>query len=153
MRGNPLLRTVILALALALAGLLVASVIRNANPPAEELPAAQAPPGTEQRIATYLTVVLSSPATSLVLAGPSGGRIEMPLAGALRSEHESGLRISNNSWDACLEIAWENTGQPNFAHLTLEPERLETRRVSLYFPPGTTTHQVALTWPDETSDE
>ena len=44
---------------------------------------------------------------------------------------------------------WENPAQSNFLHLTIEPERLKTRELTLHFPPGEETAILELAWPEK----
>jgi hypothetical protein len=141
MRGNPILRAVLLALALCLTGALVAAVIGNSRRP---VPAADpAPPSTPPAslVPTFVQIILSAHAKSLTFTEPSGRVISVPTNGQPTFFHQAELAIdpSDSSWSATLVIEWTDLALHHFARFDFEPDRLKSSSLTLDFPPGTNT--------------
>jgi len=153
MRGIPLLRLLLLALFLSGATFLVA---RLAGPGAPK-PSASSPASTtstQHEVLTFVEATLSAPASSVVLSWrnphlpptlkwePDG---EAP---ARTFERDLNLALTpDGSTQDRVTVLWDNPSQSNFLLLSLEPEGLATKTITLHFPPKVTTLPLDLHWP------
>ncbi len=139
MRGNPLFRTALLAIALCLTSVLVASVIGLSRPqaPISRPVPAEAP---SSLVPTFLGITLSAPAKSLSFTEPSGRLITVPLTDQLSLYHQCELAIddTDSTWSARLSVAWQDPSAHHFARLQFEPHKLKTATLVLDFQGDTT---------------
>ena len=105
---------------------------------------------TEQRVAAYARIELSGPARRIAWTGPGD---ETPplfelLPEGLLADTDFDLVLSEEGSPeaALLQVDWERADVPNFLRLVVEPESLETREETIYFPPGETTAGVDMSW-------
>lgn len=152
MRGNPLIRLMFLGMFLLGAGLLVARIAGPADEAGPDVSGDResTPSGvTEQRLAAYVRIELSGPARRIAWRGPGD---ETPplfelLPEGLLADTDFDLVLSEGSPEAALlQVDWERADVPNFLRLVVEPESLETREETIYFPPGETTAGVDMSW-------
>ena len=154
MRGIPLLRLLLLALFLSGATVLVARLAA----PSETKPSASSPASktsTQQEVPTFVEATLSAPASSVVLAWrnphlPPTLKWE-PGAEAPARAFERDLKLAltpDGSTQDRVTVLWLDPSQSNFLLLTLEPEGLETKTITLHFPPTVTTLPLDLHWPN-----
>lgn len=144
MRGNPILRTVLLAVAMCLTSVLVAAVIgKTRRPPLAVETPALAPPSTAL-VPTYLTVTLSTPAKSLTLTEPSGRTISVPTEDGLTLELEVELSVSKSAWEGRLSLEWEDPSRHNFLRLDFEPDNLKSSHLLLDFHRNADDHPIMV---------
>jgi hypothetical protein len=154
MRGIPLLRLLLLALFLSGATLLVA---RLAGPSTAEKPSLAPPVSMTKthQVASFVEATLSAPAKSVVLSWkdphlPPTLKWE-PGAEAPARAFESDLKLAltpDGSTQDRVTVLWLDPSQSNFLLLTLEPEGLATKTITLHFPPTVTTLPLDLHWPN-----
>ena len=155
MRGNPILRAVLLVVALGLTSLLVAAVLSKIQPPSAESPVPPSTPTTSATflVPTLLTITLSSPATSLTLTEPSGRVLTLPTEEGLELEYPAELTVSNNSWSAQLSLTWEDPTRPNFIRIDFEPQKLKSSHLLLNFHRNVTNHVVSTNFDPGARDQ
>lgn len=154
MRGNPILRAVLLAVTLSLASLLVASLAGPHTAPAPA-PANPTPSGaytaSPELVPSILAVTLSGPVRSLSFTEPSGREISIPTSGQLTALHAVDLAIASPAleWAARLDIEWEDPSRHHFARFDFEPRQLKTATLVLDFPGDVTGYPVTASFRDE----
>jgi hypothetical protein len=123
MRGSPLVRFILLALALAATGLGLTRVtaVRDGHPSAG--PTEVVPPPVATGTTVPFRLLLSAPASEIVI--DSGKSIRPPVDGPLSGS----LELDPKNPHIGLTIRWKNpatTGEHRFAKLTLEAPGQET---------------------------
>lgn len=145
MRGIPLLRAILLVIALGLTSILVAAVLsRSPAPLATAAPAAPASSTSPGLVPAFIQVTLSAPATTFTFTEPSGRVITLSPGGELTFLHDCELAIdpSTATWDARLSIEWQEPAGHHFARIDLEPHQLKTATLVLDFPGNVTGYPI-----------
>ena len=148
MRGTPIVRLLLLALFLSGATFLVAKLATSS-------PLGTSPPPPDQgltastEVPTYLEATLSAPANSVVFKrkGSQPTLAHEPTELTFEEEIRLELGDSGGTRDD-VTVLWHNTAQSNFLLLILEPEGLETKTITLHFPPQVITVPLDLHWPE-----
>lgn len=153
MHGSPLLRVLILAVTLVIAGFLI-SVVAGAKRPSghPSIGTASPPPAALGETRAILSIQLSAPARRLTLTTLAGD----PLVDLAPPEQEIELSvllpIRDDTLTALLSVEWESPGPTRFLRLVLEPEERASREVLLHAPSHLDQHAIEFDWPPERSD-
>ena len=150
MHGSPIIRVLVLIVALAMTAVLVRSIThtpaRASVPPAD--PAPTTTTGTAER--AFLTVQLSAPAQSLAIRSSDGQTVLVASHAPTGTEDEFSfdLPIDNGTATLLFDLAWESAAPNRFMRLVLEPTELPTRELTVHAPADLKDHAITLTWPD-----
>ena len=144
MKGNPLLRVLLLTISLVVMGTLIASMARQ---PAVEGPGpdvARPPDSTP----TLLTLQLSGPAQSLSLRSLDGKLTVIDTTSPeLLTEESVVLPLADDHFTALLSLTWNEPGPQHFLRLVLEPDGRDSRELILHAPDHLEDHAIELDWP------
>lgn len=147
MHGTPIIRVLILIVALAMTAVMVQSITRD--PAIAPIPTAD--PGSDPAPATsqaFLTVQLSAPARSLAIRSSDGQTVlvEPHAPATTEDEFRFDLPIDNNTATLLLDVLWESPAPNRFVRLLLEPDGFPTRETTVHAPADLDSHAITFTW-------
>lgn len=150
MRGNPVIRVLILAVALMMMAGIVMTVTRGLA--ATSPGAAAHSPATVAEIApAVLLIQPSAPARSLSVRTGDGRTIliaphQPPGTG---DEFQFELPVDGLSTTLLLDLVWQSPAPNRFVRLVLEADERPTRELTIHAPVDLESHAVTFSWPPD----